>query len=164
VRSSIWSPLSAELDRTWGSTVEEEEALGPAGGSSRFHLDLGITSLDLSGRPKGDTRIGVLIRHRNERDRSGGGEARTVELVPGLTTHFRQARIDLRYRHVVEQREGVLPASYRVGLNSGTRSEYDVSVDYRATEHVTVGGGVEGSRPTTQKFNHAARLEVRAFF
>jgi len=164
VRSSVWSPLSAELEQTWGSAIQEEQARAQAGAVSRLELSQGTTSLDLSGRPKGDTRIGVIIRRRSERERGGSAETGILELVPGFTTHLRQARIDLRYRHVHEKRVGVFPASYRAGLSPGTRSEYDLSVDYRATEHVTVGGGIEGSRPPAQKFNHAARLEVRAFF
>lgn len=166
-RSSPWSLIAAELERTWGTAVEEEAATaGTAGGGSASRLDLatGATSLDFIVRPAGGARLGFLIRQQNEREEGGGARARTFELVPSLSTHVRQARVDLRYRHVQEARAGIFPLSYRVGSSAGTRGEYDVSVDYRATEHVTVGGGVDGSRFPEQKFNHTGRLEVRAFF
>jgi hypothetical protein len=162
-RSSPWSPLSTEVEQTWGSAVQED-ALGESGAVSRLDLNTGATSVDLTGRLRGGTRIGLLMRRQSEGERGGGAESRILELVPSLTTHLGEARLDLRFRQVNERRVGVFPSSYRVGLYPGTRSEYDVSIDYRASDHVSVGGGVEGSRPPAREFTHAARLEVRAFF
>ncbi len=165
LRSAPWPRFSAEVEQTWGTTTEIEAASG-SGGSvmNRFDLDTGSTALDLTGRPGRDTRLGLLVRRQVERARQGGGEASALELTPSATTYLKRARVDLRYRRVSEARSGLFPASYRVGILPGTRSEYGLTVDYRPLEHVTLTGGVEGIRTPAQAFNHTARFEVRIFF
>jgi hypothetical protein len=164
LRSTPWSPFTAELEQSWGSQLEKEAAAAAGGEVDRFDVTTGATALDLVGRPGGSMRLELLIRRQVDEERNGAARARRLEITPSFTTHVRQARIDCRYRRLDEEREGVFPASYRVGSSAGVRNEYDVNVDYRATDHVTVSGGVEGIRPPQQSFNHTARVEVRAFF
>ena len=166
-RSSPWTPLSAELEQTWGRATETETAVGQGesgGAQSSFDLDTGVTTLDLTGRPGRDMRLGIVVRRAVEQARTGDAEATTLEIGPNATTHWRRARLDLRYRRVNEERSGVFPPSYRAGSRPGTRSEYGVNVDYRPFEHVTLTGGVEGLRPPASAFTHTARFEVRIFF
>ncbi len=167
VRSSPWSPFSAELEQTWGTASDVEAATGagsPSLGESRLDLDTGSTALELTSRPGRDTRIGFLVRRQVEQVTGGTAEADILELTPSVTTYWRRARVDLRYRRVREERTGVFPPSYRASFQPGTRSEYGVNMDYRPLEHVTLTGGLEGIRLPTQSFNHTARLEVRIFF
>jgi hypothetical protein len=93
-----------------------------------------------------------------------GAESRTFEVSPSLTTHIRRARLDCRYRRLHESRDGFFPASYRVGFLPGSRDEYGVSLEYRAGDHVTISGGIEGQRPPALEFIHTGRMEVRAYF
>lgn len=163
-RSSPWPKLTAELEQSWGSHIEEERVMGTTTAPNRFDLARGATALTLTGHPGGSLRLELLVRRQTDRERDGIAEARRLEVTPSFTTHLKRARIDCRFRRVDERRAGIFPASYRVGTSTGVRSEYDVGFDYRATDHVTVTAGVDGIRPPGQRFSHTARMEVRAFF
>jgi hypothetical protein len=154
LRSAPWAPLATELEVSWGAIESEEKA----------HTTPGAPTLDLTGRPGGDLRLGLLFRRGIDREAALGAEARTLEVTPSFTTHIRHVRIDGRYRRLAETRAGLFPASYRVGVIPGTRHEYDLSLEYRAGDHVTISGGVEGQRPAALDFIHTGRMEVRAYF
>ena len=167
LRSAPWAPLATELEVAWGQTESTEEATGPGGApavTTGYEIDNRSTALDFTGRPGGDLRLGFLLRRATDREAALGAEALTLELSPSFTTHWHRARLDGRYRRVSESRTGFFPASYRVGVVPGTRHEYDLSLEYRAGDHVTISGGVAGQRPPALDFIDTGRMEVRAYF
>jgi hypothetical protein len=167
LRSAPWAPLATELELSWGAIESEEEAASAKGAPplrSGYAVDNRTVTLDLTGRPGGDLRIGLLLRRAVDREAALGAEARTLEVTPSFTTHVHRVRLDGRYRRLSETRAGTFPASYRVGVIPGTRHEYDLSLEYRAGDHVTISGGVEGQRPAALDFIHTGRMEVRAYF
>ncbi|MGD8395941.1 MAG: hypothetical protein PVF43_10735, partial [Candidatus Eiseniibacteriota bacterium] len=163
LRASPREALTVEWTGEIGDRFEEERRQDAAS-RSRFDLRTHEQRVVLTVRPGRVLRLGIDLRDRRERERSVDARATSFEWSPNVTLHRDRLRVDGRVRRVVTTREGVFSTAAGSRVVGDSRSEYSVNVDYRATDHVTVTGGVDGSGVEDQEFIHTARLELRAYF
>ncbi len=163
LRSSPSGPWSIEASGRFGNRFTAERAVS---GAVAARLDLRQSEWELRAvyRPRPALRLGTTWLRRHDRARRLAAVSSTVEWSPSVTVTRGRFRTDLRWRVANEVRDGAFPPSYAAGLAPGRRTEYDLDVDYRATDRVTLTASLDGRGHPTRPFDHAARFEVRAAF